>query len=115
MKRIFVLITFVGFFNQAYSQTNYLDRKSIDRITDSIYREGMTLYRSEWASWNGTDIFLDKCKPIKSRSGGYLSYDTGKELVNVFYSRDVSPVILATISFPYGFNPANYKLDTVVR
>ena len=38
-----------------------------------IVREGKELYRSEMASWYGTDIFLEKYKD-KANIGGYFSY-----------------------------------------
>jgi len=90
-------------------------REAIDRATDSITNEGKALYRSEWASWYGTDVFLEKCPAKKELSGGYFSYETSDQLINVFFSKGDKPKIMATISFGKDFNQNNYKLDTVER
>lgn len=87
----------------------------LTKVADSISTEAETLYRSEWASWHGSDIFGEKCAAQRLRAGGYISYDTGKGLNNVFFSRDAEPQVLATISFGYGLNKDNYKLDTTAR
>ena len=44
-----------------------------DKITSKIIEEGKMLYKSEMASWYGTDIFIEKFKE-KEKIGGYLSY-----------------------------------------
>ncbi|WP_295792535.1 hypothetical protein [Mucilaginibacter sp.] len=90
-------------------------REAIDRATDSIQTEGKALYRSEWASWYGTDVFLEKCPAKKALSGGYFSYETSDQLVNIFFSNGDSPKVIATISFGKDFNQDNYKLDTAER
>jgi hypothetical protein len=89
--------------------------KDVAKITDSITVEADILYKSEWASWYGTDIFSEKCKARRQIAGGYISYDTGKGLKNVFFSNDTEPRILSTISFGYDYNPENYTLDTADR
>jgi len=90
-------------------------REAIDRATDSIQTEGKALYRSEWTSWYGTDVFLEKCSAKKPLSGGYFSYETDERLFNIFFSKGDTPVVLASISFAKDFNPNNYKLDTIPR
>lgn len=90
-------------------------REAIDRATDSIQTEGKALYRSEWTSWYGTDVFLEKCSPKRPLSGGYFSYETEDRLINIFFSKGDKPVVLASISFAKDFNPNNYKLDTIPR
>lgn len=89
--------------------------RDLQKIADSISTEADLLYKSEWASWYGTDIFLEKCKAMRPMSGGYISYDTGKGLKNVFFSKDPEPKTLAIISFGYDYNAENYTLDTVQR
>ena len=111
MKQTF--ITFLIFFvccTKLFSQ-----EKDLVIIADSISNEGKTLFKSEWASWYGTDIFMDKCKDKHDQIGGYVSYDTGKGLNNIFFSKGPDPVVLGTTSFGYDFNQANYTLDTVSR
>jgi len=91
------------------------ERARLDRITDSLMAEGKTLYRSEWTSWYGTDAFMAKCPQKKALSGGYFSYETEQNLVNIFFSRDENPKVIATITFQKDFNSENYMLDTTVR
>lgn len=95
---------------RAFSQHDELGR-----ITDSITSEGKALYRSEWASWYGTDIFTAKCPEIRKLSGGYFSYETNDNLVNLFFSKDVEPVVIATVTFKKDLNANNYKLDSITR
>ncbi len=98
------------FFNRSFAQ-----KKDLVRIADSITREGRILYRSEWASWYGTDIFVAKCATKKELAGGYLSYNSGTGLTNIFFSKGPTPLVLATISFGYDLKPNNYTLDTTSR
>lgn len=93
----------------------FAQHERLDQITDSITNEGKALYRSEWTSWYGTDIFTAKCPEKKDLSGGYFSYETSDRLTNIFYSKGDAPVVLASISFGKDFNPNNYKLDTIQR
>lgn len=111
MKRKILLIYVLTI----YAITASAQQKDISRITDSIVNEGKALFRSEWASWYGTDIFLEKCKDKSDQIGGYLSYETQNGLTNVFFSKGEKPVVLGTTLFGNDFNENNYKLDTVVR
>jgi hypothetical protein len=87
----------------------------LTEIADSITTEGKGLYKSEWASWYGTDIFVAKCPALRPLSGGYFSYETNNGLINIFYSKGDTPVVIASVSFEKDFNPNNYKLDTIRR
>ncbi len=110
MKQLFITLLFTALLNHSYSQ-----ERDLGRITDSISNEGKRLYRSEFASWYGTDVFREKCKSQLAIAGGYLSYDTEEGINNIFFSKGPDPVVLATIAFGSGFNPNNYKLDTNSR
>lgn len=96
--------------NVAFSQ-----KINLKAVTDSIQTEGRMLYRSEMASWYGTDIFFEKMKNKKGMIGGYISYDTGKGVNNVFITKGNEDVVLSTITFGYDFNVNNYVLDTIQR
>jgi hypothetical protein len=110
MRIILTLTAVFGLCIQSFAQ-----QPDLVKVADSLSAEGDRLYKSEWASWYGSDIFAAECKEKRILSGGYISYDTGKGLNNIFFSKGDSPVVLATISFPYGFNSKNYKLDTASR
>ena len=81
----------------------------------AIMAEGKALYHSEWASWYGTDIFMEKCADKRDKIAGYLSYDNGTGLINIFYSKDAEPQVLSTINFGYNFDETQYTLDTIKR
>ena len=91
------------------------EKEDLVKIADSITTEGKILFKSEWASWYGTDIFLAKCQNKTSIIAGYISYDTGKGLNNVFFSKGDKPKVIGTTTFQYGYNPNNFNLDTVER
>ena len=91
------------------------ERTEVDRLTDSVIAEGKALFRSEWTSWHGTDIFLEKCKDRQSQIGGYVSYETPTNLINVFYTKGDKPLTLGVITFGKDFNVQNYQLDTAAR
>lgn len=110
MKKFIILLLFSCVLNEAFSQG-----KDMTAIADSITREGKALYRSEFASWYGTDIFTAKCKHTKALAAGYFSYDNGHGLVNVFFSKEPQPKVLATTTFGYDLDAKRYSLDTTAR
>lgn len=90
-------------------------QKDIKPITDSIVKEGKALYRSEMASWYGTDIFLEKFKNKKDRAGGYFSY-ADKDIARcIFFSDEETPKVLATISFDSTYSITNVQTDDTER
>ncbi|WP_183579390.1 hypothetical protein HDF18_23435 [Mucilaginibacter sp. X5P1] len=115
MKTKFIPIVFTMTFVSCFFTRSFAQKKDLVRIADSITREGRILYRSEWASWYGTDIFVAKCAAKKELTGGYLSYNSGTGLTNIFFSKGSSPVVLATTSFGYDLKSSNYTLDTTSR
>lgn len=115
LKTAFTTTLLLTCFAAVFGQTKYLDRKTIDHITDSIETEGKRLYRSEWASWYGTDIFREKCADKRPLSAGYISYETAEGMYNIFYSKGEQPKVLCTIFFGNDFNQQKYTLDTVPR
>ncbi|MFI5161746.1 MAG: hypothetical protein ACHQHN_10745 [Sphingobacteriales bacterium] len=110
MKKLILLLIAFCSLNHAFSQ-----KRQLDIIADSISTEGKALYKSEFASWYGSDIFSEKCKTRRAIAGGYISYDSGNGLVNIFFTKEPNPKVLSTITFGYEFNSQNYKLDTTDR
>jgi hypothetical protein len=90
-------------------------KRDIAKITDSITLEGKELYKSEMASWYGSDVFVAKCPNKTSLAGGYISYKTTDGVNNVFFSNGTSPTVLATITFKGKFDPDKYELDSAGR
>ncbi|RYZ95708.1 MAG: hypothetical protein EOP47_25290 [Sphingobacteriaceae bacterium] len=110
MKKIIIILCLCCVVTQLLAQ-----KHDLKKIAKAIQDEGETLYRYEWASWYGSDIFLEKYSNKRDRIAGYLSYDSGKGLVNIFIAKGANPKTLATITFEYGFNRHKYVLDTTSR
>lgn len=70
----------------------------INQAAEPIVREGKLLYKSEMASWYGTDLFIERCKD-KTKIGGYFSYTDSTISKCIFYSKGENPVVIGTISF----------------
>lgn len=79
-----------------------------------IVAEGKLLYKSEMASWYGTDIFLENYKD-RENIGGYFSY-TDKELAKcIFFSKADKPKVIGTISFDSTYNTKTANLSLTER
>lgn len=63
-----------------------------------IVAEGKLLYRSEMASWYGTDLFLEQYKN-RENIGGYFSYADTVYTKCVFFSKADEPRVIGTILF----------------
>jgi len=76
-----------------------------------IVAEGKLLYKSEMASWYGTDLFLENYKD-KNNIGGYFSYIDNEIAKCIFYSNSDKPNVIGTISFDstYNIQTANVNL-----
>jgi hypothetical protein len=85
-----------------------------DKITSKIIEEGKMLYKSEMASWYGTDIFIEKFKE-KEKIGGYLSYSENEISRCIFYSKGEKPKIIGTMDFDITFKIENAKTDLSER
>jgi hypothetical protein len=88
---------------------------SAQDVAAPIVAEGKALYRSEMASWNGTDIFLERFKHRSSQVGGYLSYADGAVTRCIFYSGGKAPGVLATITFDSTFRVQAAQVDSQYR
>jgi hypothetical protein len=79
-----------------------------------IVAEGKLLYKSEMASWYGTDLFLENYKD-RENIGGYFSY-TDKELAkSIFCSKADKPKVIGTISFDSTYNTKTANLSLTER
>lgn len=98
--------------NLVYCKSN--DTATLNRIADSIRKEGLSIYSSERASWVGTDLFLEKFKGQRSEIGGYLSYMEGNIAKCIFYSADGEKII-GTITFGDILTSTYGKVDLTNR
>jgi hypothetical protein len=79
-------------------------------LAKPIVAEGKRLYKSEMASWYGTDLFLENYKN-RANVGGYFSYSENDVAKCIFFSKTDQPVVIGTISFDSTYNTKTAKLD----
>lgn len=79
-----------------------------------IVAEGKLLYKSEMASWYGTDLFLEKYKD-KENIGGYFSYLDNELAKCVFFSKAETPRVIGTISFDSTYNTGTADINLTER
>ena len=87
MKKIIGLLAFLTIVFQSFSQVD------TDKQSDSLTAEGRRLYKSEMASWYGTDIFLAQYKD-KDKIGGYFSYSDKDASKCIFFSKGDTPRVI---------------------
>ncbi|MDI3321512.1 hypothetical protein [Pinibacter soli] len=102
------LITFLLFALNASAQKNPTE------MAAPIVEEGKMLYRSEMASWNGTDLFLEKYTD-KGNIGGYFSYADGDSTRCIFYSKEESPKVLGAVTFDSTYSTSVASVNLAER
>jgi hypothetical protein len=103
MKKLSTLLLFFTCFH-TIAQDNPND------LAKPIVAEGKRLYKSEMASWYGTDLFLENYKN-RANVGGYFSYSENDVAKCIFFSKTDQPVVIGTISFDSTYNTKTAKLD----
>lgn len=79
-----------------------------------IVAEGKRLYKSEMASWYGTDLFLENYKN-RANVGGYFSYSENNIAKCIFFSKADKPKVIGTISFDSTYNTKTATTDLTER
>lgn len=99
MRNVFIIILTISLGTNSYGQS---------KEEKEIIKEGTKLYKTEMASWYGTDIFLEKFGDRRQNTGGYFSYLVDNKAVCVFFSKGDSPKIIGTFTFDstYSVNTA---------
>lgn len=100
MREKLIIILTIAFGTSSYGQS---------KEEKEIIKEGTKLYKTEMASWYGTDIFLEKFTDRRQNTGGYFSYLVDNKAVCVFFSRSDSPKIIGTFTFD-----STYNLNTAI-
>jgi len=100
---ILTLLTFTAF-----------GQKDLTEKTEPIVAEGKLLYKSEMASWYGTDLFLEVYKQ-RENIGGYFSYNENEIAKCVFFSKNENPKIIGIISFDNTYSTKTAKTDLTER
>lgn len=105
MKLVFSILFTGTVVSGAFGQKNKEEQAIVD--------EGKALYKTEMASWYGTDLFLEQFPGKRDKIGGYLSYSEGDRTQCIFFDRSETPQLLATISFDSTFAIATAQVDSV--
>lgn len=85
-----------------------------NEIVKPIVAEGELLYKSEMASWYGTDLFLEKYSN-RENIGGYFSYSENEISKCIFFSKTDNPKVIGTISFDTTYSVNTAKIDLTER
>ncbi|HAT77321.1 MAG TPA: hypothetical protein DCS19_10935 [Flavobacterium sp.] len=91
-----------------------LAQNNLTKLAQPIVAEGKLLYKSEMASWYGTDLFLEKHKD-RQNIGGYFSYSEKEFSKCIFFSKSDHPKVIGTISFDETYNVKAAKIDLSER
>jgi len=79
-----------------------------------IVDEGKRLYKSEMASWYGTDLFIENYKD-RANIGGYFSYSENAIAKCIFFSKADKPKVIGTISFDSTYNTKTAQTELTER
>lgn len=89
-------------------------QKSLTEKAQPIVEEGKLLYRSEMASWYGTDLFLANYTK-RENIGGYFSYTENDISKCIFFSKSENPKVIGTISFDKTYDTNTAETELVER
>ena len=104
MSKLFKTIIFLIFAINSFGQSK------VEKLTKSIVEEGKKLYKSEMASWYGTDVFIEKYNQ-KEKIGGYLSYSENEFSKCIFFSKGENPKVIGSMTFDQTFNIKTVKTE----
>lgn len=79
-----------------------------------IVAEGKLLYKSEMASWYGTDLFIENYKK-RANIGGYFSYSDNELSKCIFFSKSKKPKVIGTITFDSTYNVKTANVNLTER
>jgi len=102
MRKLLIIILSIAIGTSSYGQS---------KEEKKIIKEGTKLYKTEMASWYGTDIFLEKFSDRRQNSGGYFSYLVDNKAVCVFFSRGDDPKVIGTFTFDSTYNVNTAVVD----
>lgn len=107
MRALVSLILFLFLCTDIHAQKNKEEQAIVD--------EGKKLYKSEMASWYGTDIFYEKFPDKQKDIGGYFSYSDQNIVKCIFFSNASKPKVMVTISFDSTYNIKAAKIENTQR
>jgi hypothetical protein len=97
------------------SALSTLGQNKVQDKTAKIVEEGKRLYKSEMASWYGTDLYLEKYSNRKDDIGGYFSYSKKDTTTCVLFSKGDAPKVIGTVSFDNNYDLKSAKTQSIQR
>lgn len=110
MKRTLLSLFFISTIVFVKAQQNV----DLSYIADSITADANLLYRSEMASWYGTDIFMVQSND-KTKAKGYFSYVLPSAARCIFFTGDEVPKVIGSITFDSTYNVSTAITDFTER
>lgn len=95
MRKVLTLVLTIAFGTSSLAQS---------KEEKEIIKEGTKLYKTDMASWFGTDIFLAKFSERRKNTGGYFSYLDNDQAICIFFSREEKPKVIGTFKFDSTYN-----------
>jgi len=102
MRKVLIIILTLALGTNSYGQS---------KEEKEIINEATKLYKTEMASWYGTDIFLGKFSDRRQNTGGYFSYLADNKAICVFFSKGDNPKIIGTLTFDSTYNVNTAAVD----
>lgn len=115
MKPLYVLFLLFFYSSTIAQPVTTPMSPELEKVAASIRAEGLLLYRSERASWLGTDYFMEQYLGTRESIGGYFSYFSGDTTTCVFYSKEEPLQIIGTVHFEDILHIPNYRVDLTKR
>ncbi len=108
MNNTLIALFCILFLHNSQAQNNLSEK------AQPIVEEGKRLYKSEMASWYGTDLFLAEFKETE-KIGGYFSYTEGEVSKCIFFTKGEKPEVVGTISFDSTYSTETAIVDLKIR
>lgn len=89
-------------------------QKTPTKEAQPIVEEGKLLYRSEMASWYGTELFLEKYSD-RDNIGGYFSYSEKEKSKCIFFSKNENPKVIGMVTFDSSYSTKKAIIDLEER
>jgi hypothetical protein len=110
MKNYFFVL-FLLTINGIHAQSS----EKLAKIAHEIEQEAIKLYKSEMASWYGSDLYMAKFQNKLGKVGGYFSYSDEDTDKCIFFSLEKPAKVLLTVSFNGDYDLRKAKGDDTKR
>lgn len=85
----------------------------LPREAAEALRIGRLLYRSEFASWNASDLFMERFAHKRGPDGGYLSYAHGDSTTCLFFGGSTEPHTVVRFTYDRSMSNSAVSIDSI--